>query len=119
MLLVGRAECFLVGRPDMAETIARLQAYANAGADCLYAPGVSTREQVSALVQAVAPKPFNLLVGSASALTVPDIAALGCGASAWAGPWPAQRGVASCARHRCWQSTAGLMGLRMRLRARR
>ena len=77
VLLVGRAECFLVGRPDMAETIARLQAYANAGADCLYAPGVSTREQISALVQAVAPKPFNLLVGSASPLTVADIAALG------------------------------------------
>ncbi len=77
VLLVGRAECFLVGRPDMAETIARLQAYANAGADCLYAPGVSTREQISALVQAVAPKPFNLLVGSNSALTVADIAALG------------------------------------------
>ena len=76
-LLVGRAECFLVGRPDMAETIARLQAYANAGADCLYAPGVSTREQISALVQAVAPKPFNLLVGSNSTLTVADIAALG------------------------------------------
>ncbi len=77
VLLVGRAECFLVGRPDMAETIARLQAYANAGADCLYAPGVSTREQISALVQAVAPKPLNLLVGSNSALTVADIAALG------------------------------------------
>ena len=77
VLLVGRAECFLVGRPDMAETIARLQAYANAGADCLYAPGVSTREQISALVQAVAPKPFNLLVGSNSALAVADIAALG------------------------------------------
>lgn len=76
-LLVGRAECFLVGRPDMAETIARLQAYANAGADCLYAPGLSTRKQISALVQAVAPKPFNLLVGSTSALTVADIAALG------------------------------------------
>ena len=76
-MLVGRAECFLVGRPDMAETIARLQAYANAGADCLYAPGVSTPEQISALVQAVAPKPFNLLVGSNSALTVADIAALG------------------------------------------
>ena len=77
VLLVGRAECFLVGRPDMAETIARLQAYANAGADCLYAPGVSTREQIGALVQAVAPKPFNLLVGTTSALTVADIAALG------------------------------------------
>jgi 2-methylisocitrate lyase-like PEP mutase family enzyme len=77
VMLVGRAECFLVGRPDLAETIARLQAYANAGADCLYAPGVTTREQIVALVEAVAPKPLNLLVGSASALTVADIAALG------------------------------------------
>ena len=77
VMLVGRAECFLVGRPDLAETIARLQAYANAGADCLYAPGVSTREQIVALVEAVAPKPLNLLVGSASELTVADIAALG------------------------------------------
>ena len=77
VMLVGRAECFLVGRPDMAETIARLQAYANAGADCLYAPGVTTREQIVALVEAVAPKPLNLLVGSASELTVADIAALG------------------------------------------
>ncbi|WP_413893759.1 isocitrate lyase/PEP mutase family protein [Candidatus Skiveiella danica] len=76
-MLVGRAECFLVGRPDLAETIARLQAYANAGADCLYAPGVTTREQIVALVEAVAPKPLNLLVGSASELTVADIAALG------------------------------------------
>ena len=77
VMLIGRAECFLVGRTDVAETISRLQAYANAGADCLYAPGVSTREQITALVDAVAPKPFNLLVGSASALTVTDIAALG------------------------------------------
>jgi 2-methylisocitrate lyase-like PEP mutase family enzyme len=57
VMLVGRAECFLVGRPDLSETIARLQAYANAGADCLYAPGVTTREQIVALVEAVAPKP--------------------------------------------------------------
>ena len=77
VMLVGRAECFLVGRPDLAETLARLQAYANAGADCLYAPGVTTREQIVALVEAVAPKPLNLLVGSASELTVADIAALG------------------------------------------
>ena len=76
-MLVGRAECFLVGRPDLTETIVRLQAYANAGADCLYAPGVTTREQIVALVEAVAPKPLNLLVGSASELTVADIAALG------------------------------------------
>ena len=77
VMLVGRAECFLVGRPDLAETIARLQAYADAGADCLYAPGVTRREQIVALVEAVAPKPLNLLVGSASELTVADIAALG------------------------------------------
>ena len=77
VMLVGRAECFLVGRPDLTQTIARLQAYANAGADCLYAPGVTTREQIVALVEAVAPKPLNLLVGTASELTVADVAALG------------------------------------------
>ncbi len=76
-LLVGRAECFLVGRPDLNETVARLKAYAQAGADCLYAPGIRTREQIAAVVAAVAPKPVNLLVGSASELTVADIAALG------------------------------------------
>lgn len=76
-LLVGRAECFLVGRPDLDETIARLKAYANAGADCLYAPGIRTREQIAAVVAAVAPKPVNLLVGSASEFTLQDIAALG------------------------------------------
>lgn len=76
-LLVGRAECFLVGRPDLDETVARLKAYANAGADCLYAPGIRTREQIAAVVAAVAPKPVNLLVGSASEFTLQDIAALG------------------------------------------
>lgn len=76
-LLVGRAECFLVGRPDLDETIRRLNAYAQAGADCLYAPGVRTPEQIRALVAAVAPKPFNLLVGGASELTVQQIAELG------------------------------------------
>ena len=76
-LLVGRAECFLVGRPDLDETIPRLKAYANAGADCLYAPGIRTREQIAAVVGAVAPKPVNLLIGWASELTMDDIAALG------------------------------------------
>ena len=76
-MLVGRAECFLVGRPDLDETVARLKAYANAGADCLYAPGLRTREQIGAVVAAVAPKPVNLLVGGASDMTVADIAALG------------------------------------------
>jgi len=76
-LLVGRAECFLVGRPDLEETIARLNAYARAGADCLYAPGIRTRDQIVAVVAGVAPKPVNLLVGWASELTLRDIAALG------------------------------------------
>jgi len=76
-LLVGRAECFLVGRPDLDETIARLQAYSRAGADCLYAPGIRTPAQITAVVAAVAPKPVNLLVGSTSELTMEDIAALG------------------------------------------
>ena len=76
-LLVGRAECFFVGRPDLDEAIARLKAYAEAGADCLYAPGIRSREHIAAVVAAVAPKPFNLLVGSASDLTMQDISALG------------------------------------------
>ena len=76
-LLVGRAECFLVGRPDIDETISRLRAYASAGADCLYAPGIRSPEHIRRVVESVAPKPVNLLVGSASPLTVADIAALG------------------------------------------
>jgi 2-methylisocitrate lyase-like PEP mutase family enzyme len=76
-LLVGRAENFWLGRPDLGDTIARLRAYADAGADCLYAPGLRTREQIAAVVAAVAPKPLNLLVGSANELTLRDIAVLG------------------------------------------
>jgi 2-methylisocitrate lyase-like PEP mutase family enzyme len=76
-LLVGRAECFLHGRTDIDETIGRLRAYANAGADCLYAPGIRSREHISAVVGSVAPKPVNLLVGWAADLTLSDIAALG------------------------------------------
>jgi 2-methylisocitrate lyase-like PEP mutase family enzyme len=76
-LLVGRAENFIVGRPDLDDAIRRLQAYAEAGADCLYAPGIKTREQIAAVVKAVAPKPVNLLVGAASELAVRDIEALG------------------------------------------
>lgn len=76
-LLVGRAECFLVGVPDLEETIRRLKAYSDAGADCLYAPGLRTPEQIAAAVAAIAPKPFNLLVGTVSTLTVAEIAGLG------------------------------------------
>ena len=77
VLLTGRSEGFIRGRPDLDETIRRLQAYAAAGADCLYAPGISTREQIAAVVQAVAPKPVNLLMGAPSPLTVKDCADLG------------------------------------------
>jgi 2-methylisocitrate lyase-like PEP mutase family enzyme len=76
-LLVGRAEGFLVGRPDLDDTIARLQAYANAGADCLYAPALRKREQIEAVVRAIAPKPFNLLIGWPATFTLADIAAMG------------------------------------------
>ncbi len=102
-LLVGRAECFLVGRPYLNEAIGRLKAYAQAGADCLYAPGIHTPDQIAAVVAGVAPKPFNLLVGSASELTMQKISALGVrrvsvgGAlarSAWGGFMRAARLVA-------------------------
>ncbi|MBV9567909.1 MAG: isocitrate lyase/phosphoenolpyruvate mutase family protein, partial [Hyphomicrobiales bacterium] len=77
-LLVGRAECFLTGHPDpLNEAISRLKAYAGAGADVLYAPGVRTREDIAALVKAVAPKPLNVLIGWPSELTVSDLAGLG------------------------------------------
>jgi 2-methylisocitrate lyase-like PEP mutase family enzyme len=76
VLLTGRSEGFVVGRPDLEETIRRLQAYAAAGADCLYAPFISTPEQVSAVVAAVAPKPVNLLV-HAPFITVAEAASLG------------------------------------------
>lgn len=77
VLLIGRAENFLSGVHDLNDTVERLNAYSKAGADCLYAPGIHTREQIETLVNAVAPKPFNLLVSSASAFSQHDIAALG------------------------------------------
>jgi 2-methylisocitrate lyase-like PEP mutase family enzyme len=77
VLLTGRCEGFLVGRPDLDEAIARLKAYAEAGADCLYAPGIRTREQIAAVVKAVAPKPVNFLNSGSFGFTVDDLAALG------------------------------------------
>ncbi|CAE6826563.1 isocitrate lyase/PEP mutase family protein [Paraburkholderia aspalathi] len=76
-LLIGRAENFFVGVPDMNDTLTRLKAYAAAGADCLYAPGIQTREQIKTVVAAVAPRPVNVLIGSQSTLTLQDLAALG------------------------------------------
>jgi 2-methylisocitrate lyase-like PEP mutase family enzyme len=76
-LLVGRAECFLVGRPDLAETIARLKAYASAGADCLYAPGLRTQDDIRTVVAAVAPKPLNVLLWSPGDQTMQEFLELG------------------------------------------
>ena len=76
-LLVGRAECFLHGQTDLDHAIHRLKAYANAGADCLYAPGIRTAEQIRAVVAGAAPKPVNLLMGWPGDLTVSQIADLG------------------------------------------
>lgn len=77
VLLTGRSEGFIRGRPDLGETVRRLTAYAEAGADCLYAPGIKSREEIAAVVAAVAPKPVNVLVGTPIGLAVADLAALG------------------------------------------
>lgn len=76
ILLTGRSEGFIVGRPDLAETIRRLTAYAEAGADCLYAPGLRAAADIAAVVRAVAPRPVNVLVGSDFA-TVAQLAQAG------------------------------------------
>lgn len=77
-VLTARAENLLWGRPDLDDTIRRLQAYAEAGADVVYAPGLKTAEEVARVVQAVAPAPVNVLMGLAgSALDLPTLAGLG------------------------------------------
>jgi methylisocitrate lyase len=76
LVLTGRSEGFVAGRPDIDETVRRLRAYAEAGADCLYAPGIDRAEDVSAVVAAVAPKPVNLLI-HAPFVSVAEAAQLG------------------------------------------
>lgn len=76
VLLTGRSEGFIVGRPDLAETIRRLTAYAEAGADCLYAPGLRSKDDIATVVKAVLPKPVNVLMGGDLA-TVAELADLG------------------------------------------
>src|SRR5947207_8730943 len=77
VLFVGRAEGFLVGRENLHQVIRRLVAYSEAGADCLYAPGFKERDQIKAIVECVAPKPVNILIGGAIGLTMSDAAELG------------------------------------------
>ncbi|WP_270937865.1 isocitrate lyase/PEP mutase family protein [Falsiroseomonas oryzae] len=77
-LLVGRAECFLVSHPDpLADSLRRIAAYAEAGAEVLYVPGITTPDQIAAVVRAAAPKPVNLLVSRPIGLTLEQIAVLG------------------------------------------
>jgi 2-methylisocitrate lyase-like PEP mutase family enzyme len=77
VLLVGRAEGFLVGRENIDQVIKRLIAYSEAGADCLYAPGFKERDQIKAIIECVAPKPSNVLIGGPGGLTMRDAAELG------------------------------------------
>lgn len=78
VMLIARAECFLVGHADaLNESIRRLRAYAQAGANCLFAPGGREPEQIAAIVAAVAPKPVNVLVGRTAPYTLADLAKLG------------------------------------------
>lgn len=102
VLLTGRCEGFLVGQTDLNMVIDRLCAYSDAGAECLYAPGVTTKEQISAVVKAVAPKPVNLLIGP-SGMSVAQAAELGVrrisvggslARTAWAGFMRAAREIA-------------------------
>jgi 2-methylisocitrate lyase-like PEP mutase family enzyme len=104
VLLVGRAECFLTGHEKpLDEAIRRLVAYAEAGADCLYAPGVRTRVDIEAIVRAVAPKPVNVLVGWPSEFTLHQLGEMGVrrvsvggalAAAAWGGFMSAAKSLA-------------------------
>jgi 2-methylisocitrate lyase-like PEP mutase family enzyme len=77
VVFTARTEGFIRGRPDLDETIRRLKAFADAGADCLYSPGIKTREQIEATIKAVAPKPVNFLNSGAFGFTVKDLAEMG------------------------------------------
>lgn len=105
VLLTARAECFLVGHPDpLRESIRRLQAYANAGADVLFAPGVKDRDGIKSIVASVAPKPVNVLISANTGLRVDDLAAMGVrrisvgsalARAAWSGFMTAAKQIAS------------------------
>jgi 2-methylisocitrate lyase-like PEP mutase family enzyme len=103
IVLTGRSEGFVVGRPDIEETVRRLRAYAEAGADCLYAPRIATVEHITTIVAAVAPKPVNVLA-NAPFITVAAAAELGVrrisvggtlARAAWGGLLQAAREIAT------------------------
>lgn len=112
VVLTGRSEGFVVGRPDIDETIRRLVAYSEAGADCLYGPRITTHEQVAAIVEAVAPKPMNLLINSPF-ITVEEAAALGVrrisvggtlARAAWSGLLKAAHEIAETGTFSCFET---------------
>jgi 2-methylisocitrate lyase-like PEP mutase family enzyme len=104
VLLTGRTECFLTGHAEpLRESLRRLEAYAGAGADVLYAPGAQKRDEIQAIVAAAGPKPVNVLMSTNNGLTVPEVAKMGVrristGSSlartAWSGFLRAARAIA-------------------------
>jgi 2-methylisocitrate lyase-like PEP mutase family enzyme len=119
VLLTARSEGFVVGRPDINETTRRLAAYAQAGADCLYAPRLGSVDQIQAVVAAVSPKPVNLLV-NAPFITVADAAALGVrrisvggtlARAAWGGLLQAAREIADEGTFTAFQQLPDVDGL--------
>ena len=119
IVLTARSEGFVVGRPDIDETLRRLRAYADAGADCLYAPRIASTEHVAAIVSAVAPKPVNLLV-NAPFMTVAEAERLGVrrisvggtlARTAWGGFLRAAKEIAEAGTFESFQDLPNVDGL--------
>jgi 2-methylisocitrate lyase-like PEP mutase family enzyme len=119
VVLTARSEGFVVGRPDLDETIRRLRAYAEAGADCLYAPRLSNLEEAAAIVDAVAPRPVNLLI-NAPFTTVDEAARVGVrrisvggtlARTAWRGFLAAAREIAEEGTFACFEGLPDVDGL--------
>jgi 2-methylisocitrate lyase-like PEP mutase family enzyme len=103
VVFTARSEGFVRGRPDLGETIRRLRAFVEAGADCVFAPGIRTPDQIRAIVEAVSPVAVNVVVGTSGGLTVAELAALGVrrisvggslARAAWRGAMAAAREIA-------------------------
>jgi methylisocitrate lyase len=119
IVLTGRSEGFVVGRPDIDETIRRLSAYSEAGADCLYAPRIDAVEHVVAIVAAVAPKPVNLLI-NAPFMSVAEARDLGVrrisvggtlARTAWAGFLQSAAEIADAGTFSCFERLPNVDGL--------
>ena len=112
-VLVARAECFLVGQPDIGTTVQRLKAYAEAGADCLYAPGIRGAQEIRTVIEAVQPKPVNVLVSSPGGPSLRELEAMGVRRVSLGGAlarvaWSAfMRAARSIAEHGDFEALAG------------